>query len=152
MQHVIIGASAAGLAAAETLRKWAPRDRITLISDEPRAFHIWPAAAAQGAIAGAISRDPVRGATNIDPARCINCAMCAMACPFGVLTYAGAFVAPEKKSVALKCDQCPDREAMGRIPAWWRPARWGRSPMARWGRPRKKRAGPWPGRCSRRFR
>ncbi len=35
MQHVIIGASAAGLAAAETLRQWAPRDRITLISDEP---------------------------------------------------------------------------------------------------------------------
>jgi NADPH-dependent 2,4-dienoyl-CoA reductase/sulfur reductase-like enzyme len=35
MQHLIIGTSAAGLAAAETLRRWAPGDRITLISDEP---------------------------------------------------------------------------------------------------------------------
>lgn len=35
MRYVIIGASAAGLAAAETLRQWDPRGAITLISDEP---------------------------------------------------------------------------------------------------------------------
>lgn len=35
MRYVIIGASAAGLAAAETLRHWDPRGSITLISDEP---------------------------------------------------------------------------------------------------------------------
>ena len=35
MRYVIIGASAAGLAAAETLRQWDPRGSITLISDEP---------------------------------------------------------------------------------------------------------------------
>jgi carbon-monoxide dehydrogenase iron sulfur subunit len=43
--------------------------------------------------------------------------MCAMACPFGVLTYSSLFKAPEKAAVALKCDQCPDREAGGRVPA-----------------------------------
>jgi nitrite reductase (NADH) large subunit len=35
MRYVIIGASAAGLAAAETLRHRAPQSAITLISDEP---------------------------------------------------------------------------------------------------------------------
>ena len=40
-----------------------------------------------------------------------------MACPFGVLTYAPLHLAPEKSAVALKCDQCPDREAVGRVPA-----------------------------------
>jgi len=40
-----------------------------------------------------------------------------MACPFGVLTYAPSFQAPERAAVALKCDQCPDREAAGAVPA-----------------------------------
>lgn len=35
MRYVIIGASAAGLAAAETLRRWDPQGQITLVSDEP---------------------------------------------------------------------------------------------------------------------
>ncbi|MEW6658683.1 MAG: FAD-dependent oxidoreductase [Thermodesulfobacteriota bacterium] len=35
MRYIIIGASAAGLAAAEILRQWDPRGSITLISDEP---------------------------------------------------------------------------------------------------------------------
>jgi carbon-monoxide dehydrogenase iron sulfur subunit len=43
--------------------------------------------------------------------------MCAMACPFGVLTYAPLYLAPDKRAVALKCDQCPDREGVGRAPA-----------------------------------
>ncbi len=43
--------------------------------------------------------------------------MCAMACPFGVLRYAPTFAAREKGAVALKCDQCPDREREGRVPA-----------------------------------
>lgn len=79
--------------------------------------HCDPAPCQAVCIAGAISKDPVRGTTDIDPSRCINCAMCAMACPFGVLTYAATFTAPERRAVALKCDQCPDREAQGRVPA-----------------------------------
>jgi carbon-monoxide dehydrogenase iron sulfur subunit len=43
--------------------------------------------------------------------------MCAMACPFGVLTYAPLAAAPDKAAVALKCDQCPDREKVGKVPA-----------------------------------
>ncbi len=78
--------------------------------------HCEPAPCQQVCIAGAIKRTP-RGTVDIDPERCINCAMCAMACPFGVLTYAPLYLAPEKRGVALKCDQCPDREAAGRLPA-----------------------------------
>jgi NADPH-dependent 2,4-dienoyl-CoA reductase/sulfur reductase-like enzyme len=37
MKHVIIGAGPAGVIAAETLRKLAPHDDITLIGDEPEA-------------------------------------------------------------------------------------------------------------------
>ena len=78
--------------------------------------HCAPAPCQQVCIAGAISYAP-RGTVQIDPDRCINCAMCAMACPFGVLTYAATAQAPEKRGVALKCDQCPEREAVGRVPA-----------------------------------
>lgn len=78
--------------------------------------HCEPAPCQQVCIAGAISRTP-RSTVDIDPARCINCSMCAMACPFGVLTYAPLYLAPDKSAVALKCDQCPEREAVGRKPA-----------------------------------
>jgi len=79
--------------------------------------HCDPAPCEQVCIAGAIFHDPGRGAVDIDPWRCINCGMCAMACPFGVLRYAATHQAPAKRAVALKCDQCPDREAVGRTPA-----------------------------------
>jgi carbon-monoxide dehydrogenase iron sulfur subunit len=78
--------------------------------------HCDPAPCQQVCIAGAISRTP-RDTVQVDPDRCITCAMCAMACPFGVLTFAATYKAPEKRAVALKCDQCPEREAVGRIPA-----------------------------------
>ncbi len=79
--------------------------------------HCDPAPCQEVCIAGAISRDAARGTVEIDPHRCIRCAMCAMACPFGVLTYAPVFQAPERAAVALKCDQCPEREGAGRVPA-----------------------------------
>src|SRR5512134_3131861 len=37
MKHVILGAGPAGVIAAETLRKQAPADSVTLIGDEPEA-------------------------------------------------------------------------------------------------------------------
>jgi carbon-monoxide dehydrogenase iron sulfur subunit len=79
--------------------------------------HCDPAPCQEVCIAGAISRSASRGTVEIDPHRCIRCAMCAMACPFGVLTYAPVFQAPERAAVALKCDQCPERERLGRVPA-----------------------------------
>jgi anaerobic carbon-monoxide dehydrogenase iron sulfur subunit len=79
--------------------------------------HCDPAPCQEVCIAGAIKRDASRGTVDIDPQRCISCAMCAMACPFGVLTYAPLVAAPDKPAVALKCDQCPAREKVGQTPA-----------------------------------
>ena len=79
--------------------------------------HCDPAPCQEVCIAGAIKRDAARGTVDIDPHRCISCAMCAMACPFGVLTYGPVHTAPDKLAVALKCDQCPDREKVGKVPA-----------------------------------
>ncbi len=42
----------------------------------------------------------------IDPDKCINCASCAMACPFGVLRFHPDFAAPPDKAIAVKCDNC----------------------------------------------
>jgi carbon-monoxide dehydrogenase iron sulfur subunit len=79
--------------------------------------HCRPAPCLEVCIAGAIHYDEARGVVDIDFQRCISCAMCAMACPFGVLVYAPVHAAPDHKAVALKCDQCPDREQAGRVPA-----------------------------------
>jgi carbon-monoxide dehydrogenase iron sulfur subunit len=100
-----------------------PKPRLRLYPGEHNlAFpnkcrHCDPAPCQEVCIAGAIRRDLARGTVDIDPHRCINCAMCAMACPFGVLTYAPVHAAPYKAAVALKCDQCPDREKVGKVPA-----------------------------------
>ena len=42
MRYVIIGASAAGCRAAETLRRLAPESTITVISDEPLPLYSRP--------------------------------------------------------------------------------------------------------------
>ncbi len=53
----------------------------------------------------------------IDSRKCIACAMCAMVCPFDVITYYASIDAPGKSSVATKCDHCIERQREGRIPA-----------------------------------
>ena len=53
----------------------------------------------------------------INPDTCINCASCAMACPYGVIRFHEDCVAPPGKTVAAKCDNCDERRAKGLIPA-----------------------------------
>jgi carbon-monoxide dehydrogenase iron sulfur subunit len=53
----------------------------------------------------------------IDPDKCINCASCAMACPFGVLRFHEDREAPPGKVTAVKCDNCEERQDQGLIPA-----------------------------------
>lgn len=66
---------------------------------------------------GAISRDAELGMVVVDGTKCITCAMCAMVCPFDVLTFYPAPGIKLDKSVAVKCDHCIDRQHQGRIPA-----------------------------------
>jgi len=53
----------------------------------------------------------------IDARKCITCGMCAMVCPFDVITYFPLAAAPEKAAVAVKCDHCIERQRQGLIPA-----------------------------------
>lgn len=53
----------------------------------------------------------------VESHKCIACGMCAMVCPFDVITYHASSAAPEKSAVALKCDHCIERQREGGIPS-----------------------------------
>jgi anaerobic carbon-monoxide dehydrogenase iron sulfur subunit len=76
--------------------------------------HCDPAPCEMSCLTSAISRDAVTKAVIINPERCINCGMCAMACPFGVIRYHVYFT---RREAAHKCDQCAARQREGKVPA-----------------------------------
>jgi carbon-monoxide dehydrogenase iron sulfur subunit len=53
----------------------------------------------------------------INPDRCINCASCAMACPYGVIRFHEDPLGPAGHPIAIKCDNCSARVAKGKTPA-----------------------------------
>ena len=67
---------------------------------------------------GAIGRDPETGLVLVDESRCIGCAMCAVVCPFDVLTFHPLAGGPRPDvAVAVKCDGCIDRRRRDEEPA-----------------------------------
>ncbi len=82
-----------------------------------RCRHCDPAPCMLACLPGAISRIPETNTVSVNPDTCINCASCAMACPFGVIRYHQERSAFPGKTVALKCDNCIDRQRHGLIPA-----------------------------------
>ncbi len=82
-----------------------------------RCRHCNPAPCQSACLSGAIIRDKVTDTVMIDPDRCINCASCAMACPYGVIRFHEDLHAPPGKVVAVKCDNCDARVARGLVPA-----------------------------------
>ena len=80
--------------------------------------HCDPAPCQRVCPTGAITRDSSSDLVLIDPRRCIGCAMCAVVCPFDVVTFhplAGT-LEPEAL-VAVKCDGCVARVSRGETPA-----------------------------------
>ncbi len=65
---------------------------------------------------GAISRSDVEFVM-VDDNKCITCAMCAMVCPFDVITFNPSNRIPMDKTVAVKCDNCIERVKEGDVPA-----------------------------------
>jgi carbon-monoxide dehydrogenase iron sulfur subunit len=82
-----------------------------------RCRHCEPAPCLLACLPGAIFRDTDTQTVLIDPDKCINCASCAMACPFGVIRYHPDPYAPPDKTVAVKCDNCIERRELGQVPA-----------------------------------
>lgn len=82
-----------------------------------RCRHCDPAPCLDACPSGAIFRDEQTGSILINQARCINCAMCAMACPFGVIRFFADTLMTGHTSVAIKCDNCIDRQKSQMAPA-----------------------------------
>jgi carbon-monoxide dehydrogenase iron sulfur subunit len=79
--------------------------------------HCDPAPCLEVCPTGAISRDRDTGTVVVDGDKCITCAMCAMVCPFDVITFYSSHKAKLDKPVAIKCDHCIERQRRGEIPA-----------------------------------
>lgn len=100
-----------------------PRARVFVdISLDQKAFpnrcrHCDPSPCQDACPSGAIFRDEDTASVLIDQTRCINCAMCAMACPFGVIRFYPEAQTSFHRTVALKCDNCVDRLKADREPA-----------------------------------
>jgi carbon-monoxide dehydrogenase iron sulfur subunit len=93
-----------------------------------RCRHCDPAPCMAVCPTSAIWRDPEHDVVLIDESKCIACAMCAIVCPFDVITYhplataeAMAGGAPHNghaaRTLAVKCDGCINRLREGREPA-----------------------------------
>lgn len=65
----------------------------------------------------AIMRDDAQDLVLIDRQKCIVCAMCAMVCPFDVVTFHAQGNEAPATITATKCDGCIDRVQQGRVPA-----------------------------------
>lgn len=80
--------------------------------------HCDPAPCMQVCPTAAISRsEDLSEIVLVDGNKCILCGMCAMVCPFDVVTYGRTWTVRLRKDVAIKCDHCIDRQREGRIPA-----------------------------------
>lgn len=83
-----------------------------------RCRHCDPAPCLQVCPTGAITRRDDLGVVLVDDGRCIGCAMCAVVCPFDVLTFHPTAEGPGPAvAVAVKCDGCRERVEAGRTPA-----------------------------------
>ncbi len=79
--------------------------------------HCDPAPCMGACPTGAVKRDADLNMVLVDGYKCITCGMCAMVCPFDVLTFYPLPGSDSKKTVAMKCDQCKDRQQQGEMPA-----------------------------------
>lgn len=90
---------------------------ISYLTFPNRCRHCDPAPCMQVCPTGALYRDADTGTVAIDYVKCIGCAVCAMACPFGIIQFKNVFQTDNEREVNAKCDNCIERQKGGRIPA-----------------------------------
>ncbi len=71
-----------------------------------RCRHCDPAPCMQVCPTGSLCRDPVTGSVVVRYDRCIGCAVCAMACPFGIIHFQRVHNLDTDREVNAKCDNC----------------------------------------------
>jgi carbon-monoxide dehydrogenase iron sulfur subunit len=64
-----------------------------------------------------VSRDTAHDIVLVDPGKCIACAMCAMVCPFDVITFHPMADGAAPHVAATKCDGCIERVRRDEVPA-----------------------------------
>ena len=82
-----------------------------------RCRHCDPAPCMQVCPTEALYRDQETGSVVVDYGKCIDCAVCAMACPFGIIHFQRVFQLDSDREVNAKCDNCIERQKHGKIPA-----------------------------------
>lgn len=82
-----------------------------------RCRHCDPAPCMQVCPTAALYRDAETASVVVDYDRCIGCAVCAMACPFGIISFERVHQLPTDREVNAKCDNCIERQEDGKIPA-----------------------------------
>ena len=82
-----------------------------------RCRHCDPAPCMSACLPGAIYRETKTNSVLVNPDVCINCASCAMACPYGVIRYRSDPLIRSGNIVAIKCDNCVARQHKGLDPA-----------------------------------
>lgn len=68
--------------------------------------HCEEPACVDACMSAALTIEAESGRVAFDPDKCVGCAMCVMACPFGVITMTES----NGRRISLKCDLCPDRD------------------------------------------
>ncbi len=82
-----------------------------------RCRHCDPAPCVAVCPTSALHREAAYDVVVVDQEACIACAMCALVCPFDVLTFHAVADGGAPRITAVKCDGCLDRVQRGEEPA-----------------------------------
>ncbi len=90
---------------------------VDLLTFPNKCRHCNPAPCVEVCPTGALYRDNDTDSVAIDYGKCIACGMCAIACPFGIITFGKTYKILVDRDVNVKCDNCIDRQKEGKEPA-----------------------------------
>ncbi len=90
---------------------------VDLLTFPNKCRHCDPAPCVEVCPTHALKRDSETGSVVIDYGKCISCGMCAIVCPFGVISFGKTHKILIDRDVNVKCDNCIDRQKEGLPPA-----------------------------------